>query len=251
MLIPDVVCRAPAFFSFASNVFNGLGAFFCNFGQHRNLCRCFGASAGVAPGQPRARVPHLVGSMLPRPCHFPAGIQSFQAVAAPFPGDSVLPRALAPRSRRPKRLGSRSVSTFAIRYSPFASYQDVQSFRVIRNYHDTLWYFRKEKSSNFQTATTSRSARDATHPEASTRGKRLRSRVSVQRRDAPISIRIRHHRVKILNRLRQEIQPPQRLALGPDHQDAPIAHASPSTKEHDPAPRSPHQPNAGRGSVPV
>ena len=39
--------------------------------------------------QPRARVPDLVGSRPPRPYHFPARIQSFQAVAAPFPGDSV------------------------------------------------------------------------------------------------------------------------------------------------------------------
>src|SRR5271170_2301134 len=35
------------------------------------------------------RVPDLVGSSLPSPYHFPARIQSFQAVAAPFPGDSV------------------------------------------------------------------------------------------------------------------------------------------------------------------
>src|SRR5271163_3328809 len=35
-----------------------------------------------------ARVPHLVGSRLSSPYHFRARIQSFQAVAAPFPGDS-------------------------------------------------------------------------------------------------------------------------------------------------------------------
>ena len=47
------------------------------------------------------RVPDLVASTLPRPYHFPAWIQSFQAVAAPFPGDSVLPSdPLAPRSGR-------------------------------------------------------------------------------------------------------------------------------------------------------
>jgi hypothetical protein len=34
-----------------------------------------------------------VGSRLPSPYHFRARIQSFQAVAAPFPGDSVLPAA--------------------------------------------------------------------------------------------------------------------------------------------------------------
>ena len=38
---------------------------------------------------PRARVPHLVASRLPRPYHFPARIQSFQAVAAPLPGNAV------------------------------------------------------------------------------------------------------------------------------------------------------------------
>jgi hypothetical protein len=35
-----------------------------------------------------ARIPDLVGTRLPSPYHFPARIQSFQAVAAPFPGDS-------------------------------------------------------------------------------------------------------------------------------------------------------------------
>ena len=51
-----------------------------------------GSSAGVAHGRPRARVPDVVGSRLPSPYHFRARIQSFQALAAPFPGDSVLPR---------------------------------------------------------------------------------------------------------------------------------------------------------------
>jgi hypothetical protein len=46
-----------------------------------------------------------VGSRLPRPYHFRARIQSFQAVAAPFPGDSVCPQPLAPRL--PKRLRSK------------------------------------------------------------------------------------------------------------------------------------------------
>jgi hypothetical protein len=67
------------------------------------LCHSRGMS-GLAQGQPRARVPHLVGPRLPSPYHFRARIQSFQAVAAPFPGDVVLPSALAPRSRRPRRL---------------------------------------------------------------------------------------------------------------------------------------------------
>jgi hypothetical protein len=58
------------------------------------LCNFFilaACQAGVAHGRPRARVPDLVGSRLPRPYQFRARIQSFQAVAAPFPGDSVLP----------------------------------------------------------------------------------------------------------------------------------------------------------------
>src|SRR5271169_5960336 len=67
--------------------FKALGAFFCNF-----------AIPGPPPflsvgarGQLRARILDLVASRLPRPYHFRARIQSFQVVAAPFPGDSVLP----------------------------------------------------------------------------------------------------------------------------------------------------------------
>ena len=45
------------------------------------------SSAEVAHGRPRDRVLYLVGPRLPRPYHFPARIQSFQAVAAPFPGE--------------------------------------------------------------------------------------------------------------------------------------------------------------------
>jgi hypothetical protein len=58
-----------------------------------------GSSAGVAHGRPRARVPDLVGSRLPSPYHFRARIQSFQAVAAPFRGDSALSQSpLAPHN---------------------------------------------------------------------------------------------------------------------------------------------------------
>src|SRR5271154_6096174 len=46
------------------------------------------------------RVPDLVGSRLPSPYHFRARIQSFQAVAAPFPGDSVLLSRRPPGDRR-------------------------------------------------------------------------------------------------------------------------------------------------------
>ena len=69
-------------------------------------------------GQPRARVPDVVGSRHPRPYHLRARIQSFQAVAAPFAGDSVLAvrpsRAAIPASEaasvRPARgTGSRKI----------------------------------------------------------------------------------------------------------------------------------------------
>jgi hypothetical protein len=70
-------------------------------------CHSPGRHPESASGQPRA-VPDVVGSGLASPYHFRARIQSFQTLAAPFPGDSVLPSGpLAPRSRRPKRLGSK------------------------------------------------------------------------------------------------------------------------------------------------
>ena len=50
-------------------------------------------------------VPDLVGSTPPRPYHFRALIQSFQVVAAPFPGDSGLPsasRAAIPATEAPR-----------------------------------------------------------------------------------------------------------------------------------------------------
>jgi len=53
-----------------------------------------------------AAVPDVVGPRLPRPYHFRARIQSFQAVAAPFPGDSrfaVEPsRAMIPATETPR-----------------------------------------------------------------------------------------------------------------------------------------------------
>ncbi len=55
----------------------------------------------VAHGQPHDLIPHLVGSRLPSPYHFRARIQSFQAVAAPFPGDSDLPSASRDERRAP------------------------------------------------------------------------------------------------------------------------------------------------------
>jgi hypothetical protein len=52
-----------------------------------------GSSAGGRARSPRGGIPDLVGSRLPGPYHFRARIQSFQAVAAPFPGNSALPSA--------------------------------------------------------------------------------------------------------------------------------------------------------------
>ena len=46
-------------------------------------------TSGVAVDSVRFRVPHLVGTRLPSHYHLRAGIQSFQALAAPFPSDSV------------------------------------------------------------------------------------------------------------------------------------------------------------------
>jgi hypothetical protein len=60
--------------------------------------------ASLAGEHARAPAPHLVGLRFPRPYHFPARIQSFQCLAATFPGDSVC-RSL---SRRPP--GDRNAS---------------------------------------------------------------------------------------------------------------------------------------------
>ena len=89
--------NAGADFSSASSDFKSLGAFFCNFVISRGL-------SGVRARSAARRVPHLVGSRFPSPYHFRARIQSFQAVAAPFPGDSVLPsasRAAIPATETP------------------------------------------------------------------------------------------------------------------------------------------------------
>ncbi|MFZ0209789.1 MAG: hypothetical protein WAL59_27395, partial [Roseiarcus sp.] len=89
-------------FSFASSDFKALGVFFWQLLQPCHSC-------GVAHGQPRARSLHLVGSRLPSPYHFRARIQSFQPVAAPFPGDSVF--AVTALSRRASRDQNASVQT--------------------------------------------------------------------------------------------------------------------------------------------
>ena len=104
--------NAGADFSSASSDFRALGAFFCPL-ETLQLCRSRGSSVVVAHRQPGARVLDIVGSSLPRPYHFPARIQSYQVVAAPFPGDSVfpsgslaaIPATQAPRLEIDDRLG--------------------------------------------------------------------------------------------------------------------------------------------------
>ena len=65
---------------------------------HRN------SSTGVAHGQPRARVPHLVGSRPSKPYHFPAH-SIFQAIDA-ISRHSCCPQRFAPRSRRDPAVGT-------------------------------------------------------------------------------------------------------------------------------------------------
>jgi hypothetical protein len=60
-----------------------------------------------AHAQPRAQIPYLVASKPPRPYQFAARIQSFQSVAAPFPGGF---RPLAPTIPSRLDLGSTRLS---------------------------------------------------------------------------------------------------------------------------------------------
>jgi hypothetical protein len=111
----------------ASCDFKTLGAFFCNSATLATVATVQRVTSklpnlSVSPiGQP-PRVPDLVGSRPPSPYHFRARIQSFQAVAAPFPGGSVLP---APRGQSPtplhlpaKRRGEQTASRTSVRMRP-------------------------------------------------------------------------------------------------------------------------------------
>ena len=80
-----------------------MGAFFCTF-----------ATPMLAPRQPRTHVPDLVGSRFPSPYHFRARIQSFQGVAAPFPGDSVLPAASRAATPANAAWELRKIATFRL-----------------------------------------------------------------------------------------------------------------------------------------
>jgi hypothetical protein len=86
-------------FSFASSDIKAIGAFFCNEATPKPPTF---VSVG-AHGRPRARVPDLVASRLPRHYHFRARIQSFQAVAAPFSGGCN--ERAGRRGRRARRFG--------------------------------------------------------------------------------------------------------------------------------------------------
>src|SRR5271163_154415 len=86
---------AGADFSSAWSDFKALGAFFCN-SATLSFLRLVGRSRAWSVARPCTT---SCGFAASEPYHFRARIQSFQAVAAPFPGDSILPsRPLAPRS---------------------------------------------------------------------------------------------------------------------------------------------------------
>jgi hypothetical protein len=76
------------------------------------------AAPAGAHGQPRARVPDVVASRLPSPYHFRERIQSFQAVAEPFPGDPVLPSRQEIRRAAWDRRGSKTKSQSAATADP-------------------------------------------------------------------------------------------------------------------------------------
>ena len=88
----------------AESIFSGLSAPFAGESQLSP-----GARRGRSDGMlRRARVPDLVGPGRPGPYHLRARNQSFQAFAAPFADQRVLPSGVRlPRSRRQERRGSR------------------------------------------------------------------------------------------------------------------------------------------------
>jgi hypothetical protein len=85
-----------------------LGAFFCNSCHLVTFNFAFSQFSVGAHGQPRGRVPDVVASRLLRPYHFRALIQSFQSVAAPFPGDSGFDRDCGARRSVGQRQAPRS-----------------------------------------------------------------------------------------------------------------------------------------------
>ena len=91
-------------FQFCIERFQVVGRLFLQLGHLATFAStlAFSQFSVGAHGQPRGRVPDVVASRLLRPYHFRALIQSFQSVAAPFPGDSGFDRGCG--------LGGRSAS---------------------------------------------------------------------------------------------------------------------------------------------
>jgi len=97
--------RVTADFSSASSEFRALGAFFCNF-PNRDLCHSRGSAARAAHGQPAYQILWVRGfrghTISGR------GFNLFKPLRRHFRATPVLPSSpLAPRSRGPKRLGSK------------------------------------------------------------------------------------------------------------------------------------------------
>ena len=100
--------KAGANSSSASSDFKSLGAFFWPLGHWSLSTLAFSQLSVGAHGPPRGRVPDVVASRLLRPHHFPALIQSFQSVAAPFPGNSGFDRDCGARRSVGQRQAPRS-----------------------------------------------------------------------------------------------------------------------------------------------
>jgi hypothetical protein len=91
-------------FQFCIERFQSVGHLFLQLG---NLVTFnFGILAALGP--PRGRVPDVVAPRLLRPYHFRALLQSFQSVAAPFPGDSGFDRDCGARRSVGQRRAPRS-----------------------------------------------------------------------------------------------------------------------------------------------
>jgi hypothetical protein len=84
--------------------------------------------SGAGAARPCTR---CCGSTLPRHYPFRARIQSYQAVAAPFPGDSVLPRALSRRDPTETRRFKRMVSGLRVEILfPFGNSQSFAGQKI-------------------------------------------------------------------------------------------------------------------------
>ena len=164
--------KAGADFSPASSDFSGLGAFFWPLG-HFQLWHSRSSQSERTVS--RAAVPDVVASRLLRPYHFLALIQSFQSVAAPFPGDYGFDRGCglsgwsasgqAPRSRLAGEPIRRPSAGRKIRdgtmQDPFGIQKArYQGFRLIETYIAKICYI-SVLASKFPRAPTLRRTRSA------------------------------------------------------------------------------------------